>query len=296
MESKNFLMKRGLPGEKNLFNRGFRLEITHLPTDYSVAFSAFIDQMSDSYNSEWNAEQVHGRMDPIGTYTHTTRAISVVWMVPASSPEMAQDNLDKVNRLVTFLYPTYSDSVGATTMNQGPMWGVKFGNLICNAQTGGPLLGWVRGITVDPALEEGVFTLDKGDIRYLPKTLRLNFELRVIHEHDLGWADDPHEKGNYVFRGSRLTPGNNQPGQSIAFPYASNRYSSDGIDETTFADLVLAAAAGDTSTGRVVETIDENGQVRLETGNSRDPQSPGQSRSKGVLSSTARRPLIRRRG
>jgi|TARA_R110000851_G_scaffold95543_1_gene207543 hypothetical protein len=296
MESKNFLMKRGLPGEKNLFNRGFRLEITHLPTDYSVAFSAFIDQMSDSYNSEWNAEQVHGRMDPIGTYTHTTRAISVVWMVPASSPEMAQDNLDKVNRLVTFLYPTYSDSVGATTMNQGPMWGVKFGNLICNAQTGGPLLGWVRGITVDPALEEGVFTLDKGDIRYLPKTLRLNFELRVIHEHDLGWADDPHEKGNYVFRGSRLTPGNNQPGQSIAFPYASNRYSSDGIDETTFADLVLAAAAGDTSTGRVVETIDENGQVRLETGNSRDPQSPGQSRSRGVLSSTARRPLIRRRG
>ena len=296
MESKNFLMKRGLPGEKNLFNRGFRLEITHLPTDYSVAFSAFIDQMSDSYNSEWNAEQVHGRMDPIGTYTHTTRAISVVWMVPASSPEMAQDNLDKVNRLVTFLYPTYSDSVGATTMNQGPMWGVKFGNLICNAQTGGPLLGWVRGITVDPAFEEGVFTLDKGDIRYLPKTLRLNFELRVIHEHDLGWADDPHEKGNYVFRGSRLTPGNNQPGQSIAFPYASNRYSSDGIDETTFADLVLAAAAGDTSTGRVVETIDENGQVRLETGNSRDPQSPGQSRSRGVLSSTARRPLIRRRG
>ena len=296
MESKNFLMKRGLPGEKNLFNRGFRLEITHLPTDYSVAFSAFIDQMSDSYNSEWNAEQVHGRMDPIGTYTHTTRAISVVWMVPASSPEMAQDNLDKVNRLVTFLYPTYSDSVGATTMNQGPMWGVKFGNLICNAQTGGPLLGWVRGITVDPALEEGVFTLDKGDIRYLPKTLRLNFELRVIHEHDLGWADDPHEKGNYVFRGSRLTPGNNQPGQSIAFPYASNKYSSDGIDETTFADLVLAAAAGDTSTGRVVETIDENGQVRLETGNSRDPQSPGQSRSRGVLSSTARRPLIRRRG
>ena len=113
---------------------------------------------------------------------------------------------------------------------------------------------------------------------------------------DLGWADDPHEKGNYVFRGSRLTPGNNQPGQSIAFPYASNRYSSDGIDETTFADLVLAAAAGDTSTGRVVETIDENGQVRLETGNSRDPQSPGQSRSRGVLSSTARRPLIRRRG
>ena len=296
MESKNFLMKKGLPGEKNLFNRGFRLEITHLPTDYSVAFSAFIDQMSDSYNSEWNAEQVFGRMDPIGTFSHTTRAVSVVWMVPATSPEMAQDNLDKVNRLVSFLYPTYSDSSGATTMNQGPMWGVKFGNLICNAQTGGPLLGWVRGITVDPVLEDGVFTLDKGGIRYLPKTLRLNFELRVIHEHDLGWAADPNEEGSFVFRGARLTPGNNQPGQSIAFPYASSRYSSDGIDETTFADLVMMAAEGDTSTGRVVETIDENGQVRLETRNTREPQSPGQSRSNSVLSSTRRRPLIRRKG
>jgi hypothetical protein len=295
MGSKNFLMKKSLPGEQNLFNQGFRLEITHLPTDYSVAFSAFIDQMSDSYNSEWIAEQVYGRMDPIGTYSHTTRAVSVVFKVPAVSPEQAQDNLDKVNRLVSFLYPTYSDSVGATTMNQGPMWGIKFGNLICNAKTGGPLLGWVRGITVDPALEEGVFTLDQGGIKYLPKSLRLNFELRVIHEHDLGWADASHGEG-YVFRGARLTPENNQPGQGIAFPYASSRHSSDRIDETTIADLAAMAAAESTSTGRVVETIDENGQTRLEVRNPTDPQNPRQTAPKSVLSSTTRRPLIRRKG
>jgi len=116
----------------------------------------------------------------------------------------------------------------------------------------------------------------------------------VNHEHDLGWADDPHDPGNYIFRGATLTPENNQPDQSIAFPYASSRYSSDHIDETTFADLVMMAAGN--STGRVVETIDENGQTRLEMGSPTGLQGQEQSAAKGVLSPTTRRPLIRRKG
>lgn len=242
---KNYFMRTGMPGEQNLFNEGYRLEITHLPTQYSVAFSAFIDQMSDAYNAEWSAQQVFGRMDPIGTYERTKRNISVIWRVPASDVIMARDNLDKMNRLVSFLYPVYGDSHGATMMTQSPMWRVKFGNLICDARTGDGLLGWVRGITMDPILEDGVFTLDSKaqaansalgvGIDYFPKTIRLNIELAVVHEHDLGWENvGGTEAGEeiFVFRGS----GNqSQSGQTegMAFPYPSRRHVSDPIHEIT---------------------------------------------------------------
>tara|TARA_Y100000592_G_C5453404_1_gene310006 strand:- start:871 stop:1800 length:930 start_codon:yes stop_codon:yes gene_type:complete len=305
MQLKNFLMTRGLPGEQDLYNKGFRLEIYHLPTDYSVAFSAMIEQMSDAYNSEWNAEQVFGRMDPIGTYSHTTRAISVAWKVPATSFKMAKDNLDKTNRLVSFLYGTYSDKVGATTMNQGPLWGVKFGNLICNASTGGPLLGWVRGITVDPILEDGIFTDEvtaKGTVTnaqtgasrppvgmvYFPKTLRLNFELRVLHEHDLGWVENPaSEKGReYVFKGGKR---DTRAQSGMSFPYAATSFVSDQIDEGT-APNPPPEPIQEQPIQEIVDPNDPNRTILIR----KDPSSPGAASVKNVTARSRGRRLIKR--
>ena len=301
---KNFLMKTGLPGEQNLFNKGFRLEITHLPTDYTVAFSAIIEQMSDAYNSEWNAEQVYGRMDPIGTYSHTTRAISVAWKVPASSLEMAKDNLDKANRLASFLYPTYADSVGATSISQGPMWGVKFGNLICNAKTAGPLLGWVRGITVDPILEDGVFIDEFSGtaainarppvgVAYYPKTLRLNFELRVTHEHDLGWIEGG-GAAPFVFKGgSRLKLTDFAMGKSagMPFPYISETYVSEPIDEGT-----PPKPPAPPPRDKVVDEIVDPTNLRRTVLVRRDPNSPGGAAPRGITARSKGRPLIKRKG
>ena len=192
----------------NLNNAGYQLYIEHVPssTDTSknfVTFPAFLDNFSDAYNSEWNSEQVFGRMDPIATFRHTRRAISVSWRIPANSPEEAAENLDKVNLLLRFLYPLYEDRQGASTINMGPLLRVKFANLIQDANTGGPLLGYVNGFTMDPLLEDGVMPygdngpLKTGSTEILPKTIRLNFEMVVLHE--LGWRKGTGDK--YYFRG-----------------------------------------------------------------------------------------------
>jgi hypothetical protein len=214
-----------------------RLQIMHVPTGYEVVFPAFISQLSDAYNCNWSDERGYGRMDPVSTYLHTKRTMSVVWTVPAESLMGAKDNLDKMNKLVSFLYPYYTPGRGASSMNMGPLWKVKFGNLICNSATGGPLTGWAQGITVDPILEDGIFMLDAeasidqtngqastegdskfsnnpnaGGVNYYPKTLRLNFEMVVLHEHDLGWVSGNPEAGlPYIFRGGQ--------GEDIPFPY-----------------------------------------------------------------------------
>ena len=188
-----------MPGEKDLYEKGLVLEIEHVPTSTTtsknmVKFSAFLDTFSDAYNSDWNAEQVFGRMDPIATFRQTRRALSVAWIIPSSGPQHAAENLLKINKLLTFLYPTYEERLGqgASTINMGPLFRVKFGNLIQNVTTGEGLLGYVNGFTFDPILEEGFHTyagqgspLKTGGVEYIPKTVRLNFELTVLHEHPL---------------------------------------------------------------------------------------------------------------
>jgi len=238
-------------GARNLFiDKGQDLTIKHVPTGFQVEFPAFLDMFSDAYNSQWTAEDVYGRMDPISTFVNTKRAISVSWFVPADSFEHAEENLLKVNKLIGFLYPLYDNSRkgGATVINQGPLMKISFGNLIRNANTGRGLLGYVNGITFDPLLEYGMFNRkpDKDSSaskniaggnsqnnEYYPKTFRLNFEFTVLHEHELGYK----RAGSvYVYNAK----GKHHRVDEQTFPYSSRA----GIDrQAKHDDKVRAAAA-----------------------------------------------------
>ena len=201
-----------LAGVENLAHgQEMMLEIEHLPTGLFVEFPAFLDSFSDAYNSEWSSEQVYGRMDPIATFQSTRRAVSVSWMIPAESAEAAVDNLNNVNTLLQFLYPLYEAGTGAN-INMAPLLRVKFGNLIQDSATGGGLLGYVNGFTMDPEMDAGMFVWsmgydDEGDgVEYYPKAIRLNFEMTVLHEHPLGWVK---RGSDYYLRG----------GEQQGFPY-----------------------------------------------------------------------------
>jgi hypothetical protein len=164
-------------------------------------------------------------MDPIATFANTRRALSLAWNVPASSMQEAIDNMNKINTTVSFLYPLYDDkgSSQGAILNMGPLWRIKFGNLVHNAENGGPLLGYVNGITVDPLLEEGMFTVAStetgGQMNYYPKTVRLNVEMVVLHEHSMGWKMNGETP---VLRGGKK-----------GFPYATKQVLTDkGVDQT----------------------------------------------------------------
>ena len=202
--AKSFESRQSIPDM--LSKQGYNLRIEHVPTGVAVRFPAFLTGYSDAYNVNWNSEEVFGRSDPIATYQNTRRAISISWQVVASSVEEARKNLLLINKLMALLYPLYdersancatTDCGGASTINMGPLLRISFGNLIQDAETGGGLLGYVNGFTVDPELDEGMFTytsrgpMGTSGVEYIPKSVRLNCEMTVLHEHSLGWTKGP---------------------------------------------------------------------------------------------------------
>ncbi len=245
MDEDTKLMSRTttLPGVSDLFlKQGQDLTISHVITGFQLAFPAFLEMFSDAYTCNWNEEGVYGRMDAIPTFRNTQRTLSIAWNVPAESFENAAENVAKVNQLVSYLYPLYDKTYGgsgATTINQSPLVRVSFGNLVQNAVDGRGLLGYLQGITFDPALEFGMFTRrgsgqpgrslvgregirhqrrkenlkiteQDAEMEYYPKTFRLNFELTVLHEHELGFAI---RQGSFASADRVVNFGN--------FPYAS---------------------------------------------------------------------------
>mgnify|MGYP003120072913 CR=1 FL=1 len=49
--------------------------------DTTIQFEAFLTAYNDSFNSNWNSENVYGRNDPMETYAGTDRTISLSFEV-----------------------------------------------------------------------------------------------------------------------------------------------------------------------------------------------------------------------
>jgi hypothetical protein len=94
--------------EQALFRKKkYFIELRHLPSGEDVKFKAMLTQFEDQYSSEWNTEQIFGRMDPIKGFRGTQRIITLGWDVVAGSIEEARHNLRECSTLLSMLYPSY---------------------------------------------------------------------------------------------------------------------------------------------------------------------------------------------
>ena len=219
------------------------IEFYHLPSDRSVAFKAYIKDWSDKFDSQYKSEDVYGRNDPIHTFQGTSREISLTWQVVAASSGEATENLARVSMLAQFLYPSYKvenfnfggESLEVGTMTKAPLIKVRFANLIVDAENGnlatvnakhGGLLCAMTGLQVTADFDGGVVD---GYGLSTPKIIELSTNLKVLHQHALGWDQEKKWMGD---RGKSQPQGfpYNTFGEGSATPdHIENRYTGTGV-------------------------------------------------------------------
>ena len=185
-------------------NSGYTLDFFHVATESRVSFKAFLTSLSDNYESEWEKEDIYGRMDSIQTFKSTKRTISVGWDVVAGSIEEAQTNMVHLSELFNMLYPVYEGRNNNTSaMSHAPLLRMKFANLIANSSKGqgdvkeSGLLGSASGFNFEPAVDDLMFADDDGNL--YPKIVKLSCTFSVIHEHSLGWSGGSKREGSFPY-------------------------------------------------------------------------------------------------
>jgi hypothetical protein len=108
-------MPHFVDGSDAMANKGMTISFQHVPSEEDVTFKAFITAFNETYNSDWASESVFGRSDPIHMFKNTQREITLAFNIPASSEGESFENLARVQRLITFLYPTYASDGSQTT-------------------------------------------------------------------------------------------------------------------------------------------------------------------------------------
>ena len=186
-----------------------QLQIMSVPTQFLLMFPAFLTDFSQTFDANWNTEDVFGRMDPIATYQGTKRTMSLGFDLPAGSLEEAKTNLKGCSELIKMVYPVYNNQ---DILAKPPLVRIQFANLIksdigidhdgdgetyvertdaegipeievTDNKNATPkvfgLLGWISGLSWKPNLEMGMFTT--GEELY-PKVISLSFSFNVLHE------------------------------------------------------------------------------------------------------------------
>jgi len=147
----------------------FTIKFKHIPTKESTTFEGWVTTFADNFSSQWNEVPVYGRMDPLSTFTRTSRKIQLAFDVPSDNAEVAQKNLERVNKLITFLYPLYDkqDGTGGQrvghTLKAAPLIELKWTNLIADYVDNSGLIGYLDGVNYAPKIADGGFGIAGGN-------------------------------------------------------------------------------------------------------------------------------------
>jgi len=85
--------------------------IQDLRTNEILSFHAFLTQLTDSIQPNFNEVAGYGRMDSVKVYNNTKRTVNVGFTLYATSKEDFNDMWYKINKLVTLLYPQWTQGM-----------------------------------------------------------------------------------------------------------------------------------------------------------------------------------------
>jgi len=137
---------------------GLTLFFKQVATGLTAEFKAFLTDFNDSFTSQWNGQEVWGRMDEIQTFKNTKRVISVSWTIPSHSEEEAISNFKEVAKMTSMLYPVYED-IKTTNSNQNQNLGSALGTIE----------GTLIGLNLDPNSDE--FKITENSLKQIEDTI-----------------------------------------------------------------------------------------------------------------------------
>ena len=182
------------------------LKIKSLISGYVVELKGAFSDIQMNWNSNWNEENVYGRLDPIPTYSGTTRDISLSVELIAPERQTALDasmslaNLQALQVIANMCYPAYDInpnddlSYDSATLKAAPLLGIKMANIICSSDNG-YLKAYMKSFSITHQAkglyELGVTENVSGTEQTIfYKRMTVNFSFGILHDENVGHRSD----------------------------------------------------------------------------------------------------------
>lgn len=154
--------------------------------DRRIYLRAFLKNLRESINPEWNTETFYGRVDPIATYRGTSRSFNLTFTMAAMSPQGFTAMWRKINNITKMMYPQSKNGILA----KAPMLRLKIGDIFCDS-SGNGITGFISSALefdyTDMPWEISRFNGPSNigvEIGKAPQIVNVSFTYQIIHENN----------------------------------------------------------------------------------------------------------------
>ena len=130
-------------------------------------------------------------MDPVSFYSGTGRELTLGFRVVSDDIKESELNMEKIQKLIQYQYPTYRSLRGAKVLQSPPYFRFEFLNLLKSKTSGDVLEGYINGaIQISPGFQTKdqaqFFSQDYKNIYFSDVTITLR--MQVLHQGTIGWT------------------------------------------------------------------------------------------------------------
>ena len=253
------------------------LLINHVASGFKTQVPGVVRSIEDRYTPTWQKEQVYARMDPIATYQHTIRTMSIAFEVDTNGGTDLVA-LRGISDAIKFLYPVYSKTQIGQSKSLSLAASPLLKMTLNDAEGNG--IGYLQGTYVIVDTFE-VARLDSAEDQHSPSALRaplgdmanaivpahtlLTFGLTVLHQDQPGFDAVRTEGGfNISFHGRAGTT--NMANANYPYGFGSNAMPGAAAAPTNpdFWETPEESPAGGTNVG--TQVLDAQGAPVLAPG------------------------------
>tara|TARA_R110000824_G_scaffold8737_3_gene39557 strand:- start:22854 stop:23873 length:1020 start_codon:yes stop_codon:yes gene_type:complete len=217
-----------------------------------LAFPTIITQFEDKWTPRWKEDYVYGRQDPIAFFGGTSRSLTLGFRVISDDPTEASENMQKIQALIQYQYPTYQNRGGKiSTLKAPPYFKIKIMDSIT------PGIDYLRGymtsgITINPGFQSKekaqYYTPDYKKVLF--SDVEIIIRMTILHHKRVGYYNDSFGHGTSY-------PYNIPSNQTVNTSANGVAQQVQPVNQTT-----QTGAPGGTTAGARIRDI-ENGGLRL---------------------------------
>jgi hypothetical protein len=154
-----------------------QVTISALHVEKEASFNATMLNISHKFDPSWSEEQAYGKMDPIATYSHTGRKMTLEMTIVANKREEAFSLQQNVDNLIQMNYPVFASAGGNRYIKSPPFFEIT----VLNLQAYKSVKGYLSSFDVKPGNNEGVTPMYQGTA-FLQRKYDISLEMTVLHE------------------------------------------------------------------------------------------------------------------
>lgn len=189
--------------------------ITSLISGETATINGTMTSLSDNWSSNYNEETVYGRIDPIPTFSNTTRTISVsIDLVPITKDGNTIAKSSKASQIVIsdiakMCYPGYQSmnngniNFNAAVLKSAPLVEIQHANVICSTD-GGPLKAYIKSFSTSIQYD-GLYSIAGATanttaaeaLKIYYNRISISLEFGILHDEEMGYDESGSPKGTF---------------------------------------------------------------------------------------------------